>query len=380
MLAAAVAVAAAVAAPLHIYSSLPLHGNKSAQDVARGEQLALEQSGRTDVQLISRDDSTVAAGKWDPGRTQQNARDAAQDPRTVAYIGEYNSGATANSLPILNEAGILQVSPINTYPGLTHREGAEPGEPDKYYPTGKRTYVRVSPHDGLQAGALVSYLKVLRVRRVFIADDREIYGTGLARMVERRLRGTGIRVTGRSGIDARARNYRRLAVRIRRSRAQAMLFGGISDNNAAQLYRDVHRAAPRMKLLGADGVLNLPALPFTVYVTYDILDWSAYPQSARDFEAAFKQRYGFEPDTYGLYGFEAMRLALDALAAAGDRPDIDSLREAMVAAAFATRDRDSPLGRYSIDSHGDATVALYGGYTLRRANLRWSRALATGAS
>src|SRR5205823_8198035 len=115
-----------------------------------------------------------------------NARRAASDERTIACIGEFNSGATALSLPILNEAGILQVSPSNTYPGLTRREGAARGEPDKYYPTGRRTYGRVSPADHMEAAAMVRYLQLLRVRRAFLVDDGDLYGSAMMAMVKTR--------------------------------------------------------------------------------------------------------------------------------------------------------------------------------------------------
>ena len=107
---------------------------------------------------MSLDDSTAAAGKWEPGATSSNARKAAQDKSTIAYLGEFNSGASAISIPILNQAGILQVSPSNTAVGLTRTEpGADKGEPDKYYPTGKRTYGRVVPTDDIQGARRPRY-------------------------------------------------------------------------------------------------------------------------------------------------------------------------------------------------------------------------------
>src|SRR5215211_8010012 len=136
---------------LTIYSSLPLQGDSRPQseDVVNGEKLALEEAGgkvgKFKITYKSLDDSTAAAGKWEPGQTSADARKAAQDQSTIAYLGEFNSGATAISLPITNEAGILQISPSNTYVGLTRAEGADKGEPDKYYPAGKRTYGRVVP-------------------------------------------------------------------------------------------------------------------------------------------------------------------------------------------------------------------------------------------
>src|SRR5919199_462213 len=100
---------------LTIYSSLPLQGDSRPQSVSvvNGEKLALEKAGgkvgKFTIKYVSLDDSTAAAGKWDPGATSANARKAAQDKSTIPYLGEFNSGATAISLPVLNEAGILQI-------------------------------------------------------------------------------------------------------------------------------------------------------------------------------------------------------------------------------------------------------------------------------
>src|SRR6185437_4849064 len=132
----------------------------------------------------SLDDATAAAGKWEAGQTSANARKAAQDKSSIVYLGEFNSGATAISLPILNEANILQVSPSNTYVGLTRAEGADKGEPDKYYPSGKRTFGRVVPADHIQAAAQVTYQKDSGCKKTYILNDKEVYGKGIAVQVE----------------------------------------------------------------------------------------------------------------------------------------------------------------------------------------------------
>jgi len=176
---------------LTIYSSLPLQGPARAQAVAtvNGAKLALEQAGGKvgdfTIAYKSLDDSTAQAGGWEPGTTSANARKAASDDSTIGYIGEFNSGATAVSLPILNEAGIAQVSPGNTAVGITSDDpGATKGEPDKYYPTGKRTYLRIVPRDTIQAAALVTLMKQDGCKKVALANDKETYGQGLARLIE----------------------------------------------------------------------------------------------------------------------------------------------------------------------------------------------------
>src|SRR5688572_22511298 len=129
---------------LTIYSSLPLQGASRPQTTAmvNGIKLALEQAdgkaGDFRVNYKSLDGSTAQAGSWTPEATSSNAREAAQDDSTAVYIGEFNSGASAVSLPILNEAGVPQISPANTAVGLTSDDpGAETGEPEKYYPSGE---------------------------------------------------------------------------------------------------------------------------------------------------------------------------------------------------------------------------------------------------
>src|SRR5215212_10410064 len=140
---------------LTIYSSLPLQGTSKGQSeaVISGEKLALEQAGnkvgKFSLKYVSLDDSTAQnPGTADEGQTAQNARKAVQDTKTIFYLGEFNSGGTKVSLAILNKANIPQISPSNTYVGLTtDAPGSEPGEPDKYYPAQKRTYARIVPTD-----------------------------------------------------------------------------------------------------------------------------------------------------------------------------------------------------------------------------------------
>src|SRR5439155_8453923 len=134
-------------------------------------------AGSYSIKYTSLDDSTAQAGNWDPGQTAQNARKVAQDSNAVYYIGEFNSGASKISIPILNQASIPQVSPANTYPGLTTSEpGTEKGEPDKYSPTQKRTYLRIVPRDNIQSAALLTQTQQDGCQQTAPADHRETYG------------------------------------------------------------------------------------------------------------------------------------------------------------------------------------------------------------
>jgi branched-chain amino acid transport system substrate-binding protein len=144
-----------------------------------------DKAGQFTVNYQSLDDSSAAAGKWDGTQTAAYARKAAEDPKAVYYIGEFNSGASQVSIPILNQAGTPQVSPANTAVGLTtNNPGSSPGEPQKYYPTGKRTYLRIVPRDAIQGPAGAIAMKQAGCTNVAIANDKEAYGAGLAKKTE----------------------------------------------------------------------------------------------------------------------------------------------------------------------------------------------------
>jgi branched-chain amino acid transport system substrate-binding protein len=370
---------------LTIYSSLPLQGDSRPQSesVVNGEKLALEEAGgkvgKFTIKYVSLDDATAAAGKWDPGATSSDARKAAQDPSTIAYLGEFNSGASAISIPILNEAGILQISPSNTAVGLTRPQGADKGEPDKYYPSGKRTYGRVVPADHIQAAAQVTYQKDSGCKKTYILNDKEVYGKGLADQVQTIAKTQGLQIAGNDGIDTKAANFRTLAQKVKASGADCMFFGGITQNKGVQVFKDVHAANPTMKLFGPDGVAESPfssklgpSVEKMTYVTNPTLDPKLYPPSGQEFFKTYKQKYGADPEPYAIYGYEAMKVALLAMQNAGDKGND---RAAVIDSFFKIKNRDSVLGKYSIDENGDTTLSDYGADRVKNGKLVFDKVI-----
>ena len=288
--AAAVVVVRPAGKTLTIYSSLPLQGDgrPQSEDVVRGEQLALEKAGGKagdfKIKYVSLDDATAATGKWEPGKVSENARKAVGDENTIAYLGEFNSGGSAISAPLLNEAGILQVSPSNTYVGLTRSEGADKGEPQKYQPSGSKTFGRVVPADHIQAAAQVSYMKDQGVKKIYILNDKEVYGKGIADQVEKIAGEQGIEVAGNDGIDTKAANFRGLASKIQGTGADGFFFGGITQSKGVQVFKDVAAANPDIKLFGPDGVAESAfseklgsKVEKNTYITNPTLDPKEYP-------------------------------------------------------------------------------------------------------
>ncbi len=361
-----------------VYSSLPLQGAQRPQttDMVNGIKLALKQAGNKagtfTVKYVSKDDSSAQAGTWTAENVSANARAAAQDESTAAYIGEFNSGASAISIPILSDAHVPQISPANTAVGLTSDEpGAEPGTPAKYYPSGFRNYTRIVPKDTIQGAALATIMKKDGCAKVAMANDKEVYGAGLGRNIEIAGKAQSLNIIFNQGIDPKAPNYRSLAARAKSQGADCFVFAGITSNNGVQIYKDFSAAIPNAKLYGPDGVAEsgffdpkeggIPAsVAKKVKLTVATLSADSYGAVGKKFFDDYEAEYGEKnPNPYSIYGFEAMSLAMDAIARSktGKKDDI-------VKALFATKDRDSPLGTYSIDENGDTTLTDYGVYKI----------------
>jgi branched-chain amino acid transport system substrate-binding protein len=354
-----------------------MQGSSNAQTIplVNGIKLALSEAhgkaGKFTVKYTELDDSTAAAGKWDPTQTGANAREAASDPKAVYYIGEFNSGASEVSIPILNQGGLAQVSPANTYVGLTTSlPGSAAGEPAKYYPTGKRTYLRIVPIDSIQGASDLMAMKQAGCTKVAVANDKEAYGAGLAQLIELEKGFYGVNVVSNTGIDPTAPNFRSYAATVKSEGANCFFFAGITSNGATQIAKDVNAALPTAKIFGGDGVCSsawteasqggVPAsIDPLMECTVATQNLTSYPGGEK-FLAAYKKAYGVsDPDPYAIYGYAVMQLGLQAIAGLGANGDN---KADVVKALFATKSTDSVLGTFGFDKNGDTTLKSYGVY------------------
>jgi branched-chain amino acid transport system substrate-binding protein len=394
---------------LTIYSSLPLQGASAAQSeaIVNGARLALSEAGSKignyHVSYVSTDDSTAAAGAADKAAIARNARRAASDPSTIAYIGEFNSGATETSLPILNRAGVAQVSPSNTYVGLTtSNPGSKPGEPDRYYPSGARTFARIVPTDDVQGAALARAASDADCRTVEIWNSGTPYSAGLARNVElaaeklvsSRHGPVGsrapapahvLKIAANRRIDPRAADYNTQA---RQLSAKCFIYTGEIESNAAQIYKDVATAHPDIKMFGGDAVVaNAIASPTTGLPTSIAADWrgtfptvapSQLGSAAKNFLTKFEHTYNTaNPDPYAAYGYEAMAVTLDAIKRTANGHKGQVSRRDVVNALLRTHHRHSAVGTYSMTSDGDTTLSSYGLYRIVGGRLSFDKVIET---
>ena len=373
---------------LTIFSSLPLQGPHAdqAQSIVNAEKLALrEVGGRVGdfkINFASADDATAGGDRvgWDPDKTAENARKSVENVRTIAYIGDFDSGASAISLPITNEAGFAQVSPASTAIGLTKLvEGAvEAGEPDKFYPSGDRSFARVVPADDVQASAAARWTRRLGARTVFVLGDKSLEGDGLAELFLMSAKKEGLRVVGQERMDPRDEDYADLAREVARVRPDAVYFGGGADSNSVQLWRDLQDAVPGALKIGSHNLLvpefygRLGAAEARTFITSVAMDPSQLPPRGRRFARDYRREFGQAPDRFAAYGHAAMAMLLNAIGRAGnDAPE----RERVIDETLATNGFDSAVGTFSIDENGDTSLDRLSGYRVRNGRLVLAAAL-----
>jgi len=333
-------------------------------------QLALDQAGGKagdfDV-TYERLDGSDASGATPAAVVQANARRVAQDAAAAVYIGDFTSDATQESIPILSRAKIPQISVSSTRVGLTKKDiRGDVDEPARYYPApkpflpGYRNFVRLIPTTGIHAKALLAVMtQTDRCKDAVMIDDDSNYGEALANDVlaynHRRVRFLFSQSVGPFG------NYEHLIPKAKG--ADCFVYSGIRNPNTVEIFEEFHRALPKAKLYGTNGVV---AASFYDHrkdgvstAVGDLLKIMVPPydkDESAGFVAAFKQVYKREPSPYAIYAYEAMRLALDAIAESttGGRKEIRN-------ALFRTEERqDSMLGGYSIDRWGDTSIEDYG--------------------
>ena len=328
---------------LTVYVSLPLRGPSAVdgRDVADGARLALADAGgaAAGVEVRARylDDTEGPArsAAWTPARAAADARTATEDSTAIAYLGEFDSGASRASVPITNEASLLQVSPAS---GAVDLVAPFPGSDDlpDAQPSGRRTFARVIPADDAQARAAAGWVRRLGVRRVATVSDGSRFGRDMVAVFEDTLAGAEITRRG----------------------AQLIFYGGEPDREPVAITRGFGG-----RLLTSDAELvpdAVEAQPDGTLATSAALAPSQLPPRGQQLSRRFEARYHRAPGRYAAYGYEAMAAILDAIDRASDAGD----RASVVHAFFDTADRDSVVGRYSIDEVGDTTLARLTGYRI----------------
>jgi branched-chain amino acid transport system substrate-binding protein len=352
-----------------IVSDLPLQGSSAGQTetMVNAIKLYLSQidntAGDFTIEYESFDDSTAAKGAWDEATCAANARNYVEDETILGVIGTFNSGCAKIEVPIANEASLAYVSPANTAVGLTHQgPGSEPGEPDKYYPSGTRNYTRVVASDDFQGQIDATYMaSTLGVTKVYILDDKDAYGKGVADAFEIAAPDAGLEVVGHTGWDAAAQNYKALMTQVKASGADGVYIGGISDFNGGQVVKDKVEVVgnnEEVPLMASDGFVVASLFEEAgadvvegMYGSAPVLNPEDLTGAGASFLEAYTAEYG-DPEVYTAYGAAAAQALVDAIGRS------DGTREDVVAKLFETNITDGIVGPMSFNENGDPENGL----------------------
>ncbi len=359
-----------------IASDLPKQGGSRTQTVQMAKAIAyvLDQqdwkAGDFNIAYQDCDDSTAQLGKWDPDKCSANAHAYASNSKLLGVVGTFNSGCAAIAIPVLNQApggGLLLLSPANTYGCLT--EPCAGDEPEKYYPSGKRTYARVAPSDPNQGAVDAKFLQSKGVKRVSVLNDKEAYGLGVAKNFAGAAKAAGMTVTGFTAYDPKQSNFKALFTTIKNQNPDAIFIGGLIDENSGQLINDkVSVLGPNVAKAGSGVMLMLPD-GFTTDAVFDRAEGGTpnakgsffsvagvgidkYTGAAKTFVDGFKSQIGGKAvDPYAILGAQAAQVMLNAIEKS------DGTRADVIDKVYATKVNNGLIGSFSFNKNGDLSGA-----------------------
>ncbi|RME09503.1 MAG: branched-chain amino acid ABC transporter substrate-binding protein [Ardenticatenia bacterium] len=381
---------------VRVYTSWPLQGPMlpEGQSMKRAADLALkhyldahggEGPGGYTVEIVNLDDASPTTGSWDGTIEAENAQKCVNDPLCMVYFATYNSGAAKVSIPITNKAGIAQITPANTYPGLT-KPWAE-GEPDIYYPADNRpTYFRTNATDDLQGYSAASWAKCLGFKKVYILDDRQLYGKGVADAFEQQAKKIGLEIVGRDGVESTDIDFRALLAKVKDAQPDLVYGGFVIDSGGPQIIQQMATLGlfdQGVKFMGPDGLVN-PALAEqaggaqvvdgNVLLTFPGLAPNLLEtESGKKFYNDFIAEYGEEPSPWSTYAYQAMQVILDSIERAAASGEVT--RASVLDAMRNTKDFEGITGVFSFDENGDTTLVQMASYSVENGEFKFEGAI-----
>jgi len=353
-----------------VASDFPLQGASRTQTLQMNDAIRKVladrdyKAGDYNIGFQACDDATAQAGKWDSGKCSQNANAYAANDKVIGLIGTFNSGCAAIIIPVLNQApegGIAMMSPANTYPCLTVNlpGGCDATEPDKYYPSGERNYARVAPADDYQGAAVAEFMKEQGVTKLYVLNDKEAYGLGVATTTRKAAEHLGIEVVGFEAWDPKAASYESLFRKIQGTGADAVFLGGLIDENGAQVIKDkVAVLGPNdgdVKLFAPDGFTTQQTIDDAgpasagMFMSVAGVPVDEFSGVAKEFADAFEADYlnGARIDPYAIYAAQGAQIMLDAI------ENSDGTRADVIAKMFESEVTDGLLGSFTFNENGD---------------------------
>jgi branched-chain amino acid transport system substrate-binding protein len=200
----------------------------------------------------------------DPSIGSSDVTAAAADPTIMAIMGPFNSGVAKVEIPIITQAGLVEISPANTNPGLTLSQyAADNGIVfSNLHPAGiPEYYFRIPGNDVVQGkvDAQVAAGAPVNAKSCYVVDDDTTYGKGLAKYFTSTFTGNGGTVAGTASITAaQIASLPSLAATIKNKNPDCVFYGGVTSGGGGALKKDLVSAGYTAPMVGGDGIADDP--------------------------------------------------------------------------------------------------------------------------
>jgi len=333
-------------------------------------QLALDEAGGkagdVTVELLVLDSSDPEGSPVSTDKEGEIAKQAAADEAVVAYLGPLSSSQSKVSMPILNEAGVAQISGSATWPGLT-QHGYGPGEPGIYYPTGKRHFFRVVPSDSVQGAGAARWANQMGVQNVYIVDEQTAYGSGVAGIFELTAKDLGLEVLDHRVYDryeATKEELETLAAAVVEAEPGLLYLGGAAAEQGDEFIKLLREADPDLAIMGPDAIavddlFEYPGADVVegIYGTAVVIPAAQLESpEAAELLTNYQETYDKTPTPFAVSYYEAMNVLLHAIEQAQE-----PTREGVMEAMKNLGQYSGVLGDWSFDDRGDTSLTAVSG-------------------
>jgi branched-chain amino acid transport system substrate-binding protein len=349
---------------------LPVSGADASIGIPtqNGAVLAIEEAnkngfagGKFKLEASLLDDAVQ--GKHDPAAGAQNVKTFIADSAVLAMVGPFNSNVAKSEIPLTNDSGLVQISPSNTNDGLTVGDDAKKlrtAHPDV------NSYFRVCTRDSKQGSALAQVAaQRLGLKKVFVIDDNETYGKGLADVFDASFRQLGGTVLGHEHITANQQDFKALLTKVKSQNPDAVFFGGNTSTGGGLIRRQMSDVGmAKTPYLGGDGISDDEFEKVAgdtangSYMTAAAPDADKLP-SAKTFVDAYKARFKSDVGPYSANAYAAAKIEIAAIEKAiNDNGGKMPTRADVLKNVASTTGFDSPIGKIGFDANGDTTAPI----------------------
>ncbi|WP_202233107.1 branched-chain amino acid ABC transporter substrate-binding protein [Actinacidiphila reveromycinica] len=341
----------------------PLTGQNSATGLGLqyGTQLAVDDANANKLvpgvtfKVKALDDKAL------PATGQQNATALVQDSNVIGAVGPLNSGVAESMQQVFATANMVEISPANTNPDLTQGKDWATGKKVRPF----KTYFRTATTDANQGGFAADYAyNTLKKKDVFVVDDKQAYGAGLASIFKSKFASLGGKIAGTDHVNTGDTDYSALVTKIKQSHADMLYYGGQYDESEL-ITKQLKAGGVNIPLMGGDGMYSDTYIKTAgAAATGDLATSVGVPvdtlPAAQNFIKAYKaKKYPGDYGTYGGYSYDAATAIIKAVGAVmdangGKLPSMNDARSKVVDAVQKT-DFDGIAGHVAFDQYGDTT-------------------------